>query len=121
MRRNLLFSLTLLLAVLLCAPSVLRADTIVAGSMKAPGESLTYYFDVQQFIEPTFVEDVLAYGKVVFKDGKIGCHPCTSTYIDDFYIFGFTETVTIAQFSFNGSTWNLLGSLNNVRLVDPPS
>ena len=109
----------LLLAVLLFAP-LAQADTILAGNMKAPGEQVTYYFDVQQFVTATYVEDVLN-GQLVYKNGSVGCHPCTTNYLDEMYLFGFTDTVTLEQFNFNGSNWTLLASLGSVRLVDPPA
>ena len=110
----------LAIALLFAAPAWADSITDISGSMKAKGQFLTYTFNVQQFVEPTFIADVLN-GQVVLKYGAIGCHPCTSTYINDIAEFLPGESVILAEFGFNGITWDLVGTASGVALVDPPS
>lgn len=112
---------TVLIAALLLAP-VARADQVfnLSGIIHQPGESFTYQFTVDEFaplVNPDgslFVFDVLN-GSVLLHEPSIGCKPCATIYVNDFYEFLTTETVTLANFG----NWNLVASLDSVRLVDP--
>jgi len=100
-----------------------KADSItnLAGKVHEPPTTFIYLFQVQEFTTLTnpdgsrFVLDILN-GSVITQDGSVGCHPCTTTYINDIFEFLPTESVVLASFG----NWNLIGSASGVTLVDPP-
>jgi hypothetical protein len=108
----------LLLVLFVCAvPALARADTFdLSGVKHDPGVTFTYSFSVQQVVEPSFILDILN-GFVLTHQPAFGCKPCTTTYTNDFFEFGPSDTITLASFG----NWNLLGSVSGVKLVDPPA
>ena len=113
---------TILLAVLLLAPVMARADSVtnLAGTKHAPGTVYSYSFEVDEFtglLNPdgsTYIEDILN-GSVLTRAASFGCKPCTTTYVNDIFEFLPTESVILAQFG----NWDLIGSASGVALRDP--
>ena len=110
------------LALLVLWSSPAAADSIVNLSGKiheAPGDTITFNFTVQTILMPLFVEDTFN-GTVSLQDGRIGCHPCVTTYTNDSASFDFNESVVLAQFG-SPTLYQLIGTEYGPFLIDPPS
>jgi hypothetical protein len=107
----------ILLAVALCVAAPVWADSLtqLSGKIHDPGQVITYTFTVQTILTDSFVEDILN-GQVVIRGSG---RPSTITYTDDFFLFGFDESVVLAEFG-RTTIWDLIGTANGVSLVDPP-
>ena len=107
----------ILLAIALCFAAPAWADSLtqLSGKIHEPGEVIAYSFTVQTILTDFFVEDILN-GQVVIRGSG---RPSTITYTNDFFLFGFDESVVLAEFG-RKTVWDLIGTANGVTLVDPP-